>query len=131
MGRCGVQAEFRCAADTGVLTLAGDLDLATAAEAASALDDALHRLTDPPVLVVDLDDLLFCGARGLRVLLDAAAEADRRGGCLVLASAPPVVQRLMELIDLPCRPHPLHGPHLPPDLSAVRLLPPPTGPVLT
>ncbi len=128
MGRCGLQANFCRAGDAGVLALDGDLDIATASVLAAALVDAVAAVPEVRLIVVDLDGVLFCGARGLEAILDAAESAARRGGRLVLARRPSVVSRLMQLLDVDARPHPLLRPPLPADRAAVEILPRIPGP---
>ncbi|WP_300011706.1 STAS domain-containing protein [Pseudonocardia sp.] len=99
-------------AQTGVLELVGDLDIATE----PALRAVLAELRAHHVLVVDLHGVLFCGARALRVLLDAASERAAGDHVLVLAHRPPMVARLIELLPVRCHPHPV-----PDDPTAVRI----------
>jgi anti-sigma B factor antagonist len=97
---------------TGILELVGDLDIATE----PALRVGLANLRTHHVLVVDLRDVLFCGARALRVLLDAATERAAANDVLVVAHRPPMVARLMQLLPVDCDPHPVPG-----DPGAVRI----------
>ncbi len=119
MGRCGLDVDVRRAGDTAVLTLHGDLDIATCGLLGTALADAITSVPPPRVVVVDLDGVLFCGARGLGTLLDGAEDASGRGGRLVLARRPATVRRLMDLLEVGSRPHPA----CPTDEDAVELLP--------
>lgn len=80
------------------LALAGDLDISTEAELRAAVTAALQMTPSP--LVVDLDDAMFCGARGLAVLVEATAEAATLGVELVLAHCPRSLLRLVELLGL-------------------------------
>lgn len=118
MGRYGLRAEFRRAGDTGEIELEGDLDIATVPLLTAVLADAVAA--GPPVVTVDLDGVRFCGVRGLTVLLAAAAELP---GGLVLVRCPPHVLRLMDVVGVDGRPHPV-----PADPHAVRLRPGVPGP---
>lgn len=122
VGRCALHVEFGDADGACVVELAGDLDIATADALRSALGVAVRtaRSTPPeaPVVVVELAGVLFCGARGLHILLDAADAAAGVGARLVLAHRPRSVQRLLEILDVARRPHPL-----PDDPTAVEVTP--------
>lgn len=120
VGRHDLQAEFCRTGDTGLLDVDGDLDILTVPALRAALDSAVATMPDITVVVIDLDGVLFCGARGLVVLIDAADTAAERGGRVVLARRPAIVRRLMELLAVPTRPHALRRP---PDPAAVELLP--------
>lgn len=122
MARCGLDVDFRRAGDTGVLALIGDLDIATCA----VLADRFGSIPPLPVVVVDLDGLLFCGVRGLETLLRGTEDAHRRGSRVVLARRPATVRRLMDLLGIDSRPHPLTAD--PADRDAVELVARTAGP---
>ena len=73
----------------------GELDLATA----SALDAALRECSrdTPGRLVVDLSDVPFIDAAGLRALIAARRRQDNAGGELLIASPSRQVARLLEI----------------------------------
>jgi anti-sigma B factor antagonist len=73
----------------------GELDLATA----SALDEDLIDcdLNQPWHLVVDLSDVPFIDAAGLRVLIRARERLESSGGELLIASPSRQVARLLEV----------------------------------
>ncbi|MEZ0492097.1 STAS domain-containing protein [Kineococcus sp. TBRC 1896] len=83
----------------GVVTVEvrGDLDLTTAHSAHLCLTGAVH---DGRTVVVDLSRVPFVDGAAVSVLLSAARDASRRGGRLVLAEARPVVQLLLDALDL-------------------------------
>ncbi len=78
--------------------IAGDLDIATVSE----LDRALEVLAGDGhhSLVLDLDDLKFMDARGLRAIVRAKRFADHHGGRLTILRSSGQVQRLFELTDM-------------------------------
>jgi anti-anti-sigma factor len=82
-----------------VLHVRGELDVATASDLAGALNDVL---SSESTLVVDLADLTFVDAAGLRVIL-RAADACHEGGRLTLVNARRV-SRLLELVGVPALP---------------------------
>lgn len=86
-----------CAVNNGsaLLSLEGELDLATA----TVLEECLSDLEDhgSTSLTVDLGGLAFIDSTGLRVLLQATARANGRGHELILRPAPAIVQRVFEI----------------------------------
>jgi anti-anti-sigma factor len=75
----------------------GELDLATAGGARAALGRAQ---AETPSLTCDLGDVWFVDLSGLRVLLDAAAHAERIRGRLTITHCPPIVPRMLRLLRL-------------------------------
>jgi anti-sigma B factor antagonist len=85
---------------TTVVTVSGDLDLASA----PSLDESLRRSEDGThTMLLDLRGLTFMDSSGLRVILAADARARSRGGRLVLVAGPPGVQRVFQLTLLDTR----------------------------
>ncbi len=85
--------------DPPVLQVEGEIDLATAGQLRTALEEALS--SDPNV-VIDMAGVTFFDATGLRVLLQAAASRNGAGP-LELINAPRVawVLELVGLSELP------------------------------
>ena len=85
-------------AEQAVVRIQGSIDLLTAPELASILTAVMARghLT----VVIELSELQFMDATGLRVIADAAARAVSTGGVLVLESAPPFIQRILAITGL-------------------------------
>jgi anti-anti-sigma factor len=87
---------FRCDVhrEGGVvrIVLAGELDLASAAQVEPLLHDggAERRL-------LDLRELTFMDSSGLRLILSAHAAARREGVALQIVPGPPAVQRVFEI----------------------------------
>jgi anti-sigma B factor antagonist len=80
------------------VAVAGELDLAEAAEAEKAVQDALHRPSRG--LVVDLRRVTFLGSTGIRVLLDAQAAALGAGRRFRVVQGDGAARRLIELLGL-------------------------------
>ena len=76
---------------TVVLTVHGELDLASADEVSARL--AGLRAAGEPVLL-DLDELDFMDSSGLRMVLNAAETSDATGWPFALTAGPEQVQRL-------------------------------------
>ncbi len=86
------------APDVRVVTVRGDLDLATVEPVRARL---LHALdAQPDQLVVDLNECGFIDASALGMLLDAHRTCARRGARLTLAGCSTRVQRLLSLTGL-------------------------------
>jgi anti-anti-sigma factor len=75
-----------------VLRLAGEVDVAASGTVRARVDGAAGG-----ALVVDLSGVTFVDSSGLRELLRARMECERRGGRLVLSGVPPVLERLLDL----------------------------------
>ena len=76
-----------------VLSVAGDLDLATS----ERLRGHLNAVPGGAVVVLDLKKVEFCDSAGLRVLLDAELRTKVGGGQLRLAAPSSALVRLFEL----------------------------------
>jgi anti-anti-sigma factor len=87
--------EKRREQDAVVLTLSGELDLASAPMLERELLDA--EATGPSRLVIDLAGLAFMDSTGLQALLRARERANSNGHELALRRAPHQVQRVFEL----------------------------------
>lgn len=74
------------------LRLTGEIDVAADAAVRARVDAAAAG-----TLVIDLSAVTFMDSSGLRELLRARKECDRRGGRLVLAGVPPTLARLFDL----------------------------------
>jgi anti-anti-sigma factor len=84
----------RPAPDCVVLTVTGEVDLATAPDLEEAL---LRELTSAPArLILDLSGVTFFGSLGLAALIRAGSTADEHGVHLVLVPGR-LVRRTMEL----------------------------------
>lgn len=79
-----------------VLRVAGEIDLTTIALMQSALNGAVSVRQD--TLVVDLSGVTFCSARGLEVLIEAAALAAGHGIRYAISGASAQVQRTWSML---------------------------------
>ena len=101
MARIQALTPFTCrlqdASGDGVrLAVTGELDRATVPRFERAVAD-LH---DPGRLVIDLNDLEFIDAGGLRSIVDMARKAERSGRSVQLANASATLRRLFTLTGL-------------------------------
>jgi anti-sigma B factor antagonist len=77
-----------------VVTFLGELDIASEAPAAAALEAAIG---DGGVLVVDLRELAFLDSTGVRVLLTADLHAKEKGVRFGVARGDGMVRKLLEV----------------------------------
>ena len=77
--------------------LVGELDLVTADSAREAIRRAQDETS---ALICDLGDVWFVDFSGLRVLLEAADHARQTGARLTIANCPPLVPRMLGLLEL-------------------------------
>jgi anti-sigma B factor antagonist len=84
----------RAQGSTHVLSVTGQIDVATVDELAGQIRDALAR--DPETIVVDLSAVGFIGSGGLGTLLEADGNARANGCRLVVIPGTGVVRRLLD-----------------------------------
>jgi anti-sigma B factor antagonist len=96
MAAVGRRSDGSADADGVLITVAGELDIATAATLDQVLDRAIQGRPAPHV-IIDLCDVTFIDCAALGVLIRAR---NRLGDRLWLRSVPPAVTRLLELTDL-------------------------------
>jgi anti-sigma B factor antagonist len=89
------RVEVRNADDSAVISVSGELDLASS----PALEEELERVakSDAQVVVVDLRNLEFMDSTGLSVLVRAHQRAEENGRRLGLVNGSQQVQRLLTL----------------------------------
>lgn len=77
--------------------LRGELDLATAPAVSACLRELRERGVD---VLLDLDELTFIDASGIRLMLTASSDASRDGWGFSVTSGSAPVQRLFGLLEL-------------------------------
>lgn len=82
-----------------VITLAGELDVATAPAVETTCHDALDAYSCPQV-VVDVAGLFFCDCAGLNALLHIHRWALARGGWVRLCRAAPGLRKVLAITGL-------------------------------
>lgn len=92
-GELSVRADR--AGDVVTISLAGELDIATAPRVDAALADA--EAGDARSIVLDLSDLTFMDSTGVRLVLSAHARSRADSARLRLTRGPIAVQRVFEL----------------------------------
>ncbi len=81
--------------DRVVIRLAGELDMASAPQLRSAIEEL--ELAERPLLVLDLQELSFIDSTGLRVILWAHERWRQAGHTLALTPGSQQVQRLLAI----------------------------------
>jgi anti-sigma B factor antagonist len=77
-----------------VISMAGELDLATAPELYTRAATSLEKR---PILILDMSGITFCDSSGFNALIRLRRRAEEAEGRLVLASPPDQVRRLLAL----------------------------------
>jgi len=80
------------------LTVAGEIDVATAGRLRRAVLDVLSE--EPAELVFDLRDVTYLDSSGMGVLLGAHRSLSDRGGAVSVVSSHPAVCRALQLTRL-------------------------------
>jgi anti-sigma B factor antagonist len=107
-----------------VISVRGELDLATAAQLADLTSALIEGGASR--LVYDLSGLTFCDSTGLTVFVRARNRLDQAGGRLGVAAASPIVYRVLEVSGL-LQVLDTH-PTVPAAVAAVAGVPRPDGP---
>ncbi|WP_329090428.1 MULTISPECIES: STAS domain-containing protein [unclassified Streptosporangium] len=84
--------------DFAVITVAGELDLATRPDLSAFTRDVIDAR--PGTVIIDLAGVTFIDACGLSALIAVKRHAREQGTPLLLAGAPPVVLKLLRLTNL-------------------------------
>ena len=87
--------------DRARIFLCGELDMNSAATLQSRFDEIFGRNAADcrSLIMLDLSEVTFCDAAGLRALSDVVDKCCRLGAPLRLVNASPRVRRVMELTD--------------------------------
>jgi anti-sigma B factor antagonist len=95
--RVDFSVEERDEAGVRIISVAGELDIATAPSLCARLDAS--RAARRPRLLIDLTNVQFCDSTGLRALLGAASEVRTHGGRFALVCKPGGgVARLLDIV---------------------------------
>jgi anti-sigma B factor antagonist len=81
-----------------VLTVEGELDVATAPRMLAALNEALADMALP--LIVDLSRVVFMDSTGLALLMNARRRARRRGQGFAIVCPGGPISRVFEIADM-------------------------------
>ena len=103
MSRTGSAAIRTCVSRSGstvTVSVAGELDLATAGQLRSCLAPLVSSDPPPATLVLDLAELAFLDASGISALLAVQRRLAAHGGRVVLRSPSALVRRVLRVLDL-------------------------------
>ena len=81
-----------------LLTVEGELDIATAPRMISALNEALAAMARP--LLVDLSHVVFMDSTGLALLMNARRRAQRSGHGFAIICPRGPISRVFEIADM-------------------------------
>ncbi len=81
-----------------VLSVTGELDIATAPRMLSALNEALADVAVP--LIVDLSGVVFMDSTGLALLINARRRVRRRGQGFAIVCPGGPISRVFEIADM-------------------------------
>ncbi len=97
-----MEETFECSieigADRSVVTVAGEIDVATAPALRERLDEV--QATEPAVLIVDLLGVTFIDSTALGVLIGARKQCVAAGGSMRLVIAEPRILKIFEITGL-------------------------------
>lgn len=89
------RVDVRAAQGATVVTVSGELDLASSPALEERLDEVFN--SDSELVILDLRELDFMDSTGLSVLIKAHLSAEQGDRQLCLVKGPPQVQRLLTL----------------------------------
>jgi anti-sigma B factor antagonist len=81
-----------------VMTVCGELDMATTADLRDQILTVLQETAAP--VIIDLSGVTFCDASGLALLVGAQRRAKRLGLAVVLAGPPRTMSKLLRITGL-------------------------------
>ena len=81
-----------------VLTVEGEIDIATAPRMIAALNEVLADIGSP--LVVDLSRVVFMDSTGLALLINARGRVVRRGQAFAIVCPQGPIARVFEIADM-------------------------------
>lgn len=98
MDRAELSITVRRTADEVVLRLVGEIDMLTAAQLSSAVNEVLG---DPPArIVLDLGGVTFCDSQGLGTLVVLSRKASHAQSLLVLTHVGDFLLRVLDITGL-------------------------------
>ncbi|MGC5017250.1 STAS domain-containing protein [Micromonospora sp. DT47] len=84
--------------DEAVLRLAGEIDMLTAAQLSTVVNEVLAD--PPPRIVLDLGGVSFCDSQGLGTLVVLSRKASRSQSVLVLSNVGDFLLRVLDITGL-------------------------------
>ncbi|MER7455537.1 STAS domain-containing protein [Micromonospora sp. NPDC126480] len=98
MDRAELSITLHRSGDEAVLRLAGEIDMLTAAQLSTVVNEVL---TDPPPrIVLDLAGVTFCDSQGLGTLVVLSRKASHSQSLLVLTNVGEFLLRVLDITGL-------------------------------
>ncbi|MBO4207580.1 STAS domain-containing protein [Micromonospora echinofusca] len=98
MDRAELSITAQRTADEAVLCLAGEIDMLTAAQLTTAVNELLAE--PPPRIVLDLGGVTFCDSQGLGTLVVLSRKASHAQSLLVLTNVGHFLLRVLDITGL-------------------------------
>ncbi|WBB78009.1 STAS domain-containing protein [Micromonospora sp. WMMD882] len=98
MDRAELSITVHRTADEVVLRLAGEIDMLTAAQLTSVVNEVLGD--PPPRIVLDLEGVTFCDSQGLGTLVVLSRKASHAQSLLVLTQVGDFLLRVLDITGL-------------------------------
>ncbi|WDZ86283.1 STAS domain-containing protein [Micromonospora cathayae] len=98
MDRAELSITVHRTADEVVLRLAGEIDMLTAAQLSSTVNEVLGD--PPPRIVLDLGGVTFCDSQGLGTLVVLSRKASHSQSLLVLTQVGDFLLRVLDITGL-------------------------------
>ncbi|MFX0593351.1 STAS domain-containing protein [Melissospora conviva] len=98
MHRAELSIHAQRTADEAVLSLAGEIDMLTAARLSASVAEVL--VTPPPRIVLDMADVTFCDSQGLGTLVVLTRNASRARSLLILTNVGDFLLRVLDITGL-------------------------------
>ncbi|MFI6821378.1 STAS domain-containing protein [Micromonospora sp. NPDC050187] len=98
MDRAELSITVHRTADEVVLSLVGEIDMLTAAQLSSAVNEILAD--PPPRIVLDLGGVTFCDSQGLGTLVVLSRKASHAQSLLVLTHVGDFLLRVLDITGL-------------------------------
>ena len=98
MHRAELSINAQRTADEAVLSLAGEIDMLTAARLSTSVNEVL--VSPPPRIVLDMAEVTFCDSQGLGTLVVLTRKASRARSLLILTNVGDFLLRVLDITGL-------------------------------
>lgn len=98
MHRAELSINAQRTADEAVLSLAGEIDMLTAARLSTSVNEVL--VSPPQRIVLDMAEVTFCDSQGLGTLVVLTRKASRARSLLILTNVGDFLLRVLDITGL-------------------------------
>ena len=98
MHRADLSINAQRTADEAVLSLAGEIDMLTAARLSTSVNEVL--VSPPQRIVLDMAEVTFCDSQGLGTLVVLTRKASRARSLLILTNVGDFLLRVLDITGL-------------------------------